>query len=73
MAHPQSGLEVPSTLSFKEKITSEMEKMAQMVSSTCSYGGLDFPVPMLGGPQPPVTLAAGDQAPSLGLLGLLPT
>lgn len=73
MAHPQSGLEVPSTLSFKKKITSEMEKMAQMVGSTCSYGGLDFQVPMLGGPQPLVTLATGDQAPSSGLLGLFPT
>ena len=73
MAHPQSGLEVPSTLSFKKKITSEMEKMAQMVRSTCSYGGLDFPVPMLGSPRPLVTLAAGDRVPSSGLLGLLPT
>lgn len=26
--------------------------MAQTVKSICSYGGLDFPVPMLGGPQP---------------------
>lgn len=45
MAHPQAGLEVPSALSFKKKISSEMEKMAQMVKSICSYGGLDFPVP----------------------------